>query len=133
MRNLLVSTQGLKLPSMKTTASYSSRTSISFLEIWEVFFPLPLANPMTTEMEPPSLMTSAISQMGWGMWCLPRVHPTTAISVPASGTLLRSPPISLDIASRTPWSSSGMDMVTVSIWALRIWCSTVPPTSSIAS
>ena len=74
-----------------------------------------------------------MSQMGWGMWWRPRVGPTTAISVPARGTSLTCPPISLQRASTRGRSSEGMDMVTVSIWELRFFIRTTPPTSSMSS
>ena len=129
----LVSTQLLKLPIMKMTASYSSRVILSVVDIWDVALPRPLAIPMTTVTAPYLLSSSAMSQMGWGMWCLPRVGPTTAISVPASGTLLTTPPMSVHILSIASLSSSGTDMMTVSIWELLFFWRTTPPTSSMSS
>ncbi len=117
----LVSTQVLKFPIMKMAPSYSSMTHLSVMEICEVFLPRPLAMPMTTVTAPFLLRISAMSQIGWGMWCLPRVGPTTAISVPASGTFLTSPPMSLQTASTASRSSSGTDITTLSIWELRFF------------
>ena len=118
---------------MNMTASYSSRVILSVIEICEVAFPRPLAIPMTTVTAPNLLSSSAMSQIGWGMWCLPRVGPTTAISVPARGTSLTTPPMSLHIFSMAALSSSGTDMMTVSIWALLFLWRTTPPTSSMSS
>ena len=56
-----------------------------------------------------------------------------AISVPARGTSFTCPPMSLHRASTTSLSSEGMDMVTVSIWELRFFMRTTPPTSSMSS
>ena len=117
----LASTHCLKLPSMKTAASYSSMMPFSLADIWDVALPLPLARPMTTEIPPYSLTSSAMSQIGWGMWCLPRVHPTIAISVPARGTCLTTPPMSLHILEMYSLSSPGMDIVTVSSCALLVF------------
>ena len=133
MSSALVSTQDLKLPIMKMAPSYSSTMHLSVMDIWEVLLPRPLANPMTTVTAPLLLRISAMSQIGWGMWCLPRVGPTTAISVPARGTSLTSPPMSLHTASTAARSSSGTDITTVSIWELRFFWRTTPPTSSIIS
>ena len=133
MSSALVSTQLLKLPIMKMTPSYSSRVSLSVMEICEVALPRPLAIPMTTVTAPYLLSSSAMSQIGCGMWCLPSVGPTTAISVPASGTLLTTPPMSLQTLSMASLSSSGTDMMTVSIWELLFFWRTTPPTSSMSS
>gem|GEM_PF-4214859 len=125
--------QSLKLPRTKTAASYSSMIAFSSALICEVRRPLPRARPMTTVIAPSLLSCSAMSQVGWGMWWRPRVGATTAISVPASGTLTILPPSSRVLASMAGRSSSGMAIVTrIWTWIWVFWM-TKPPTSSTSS